>query len=114
MLYILPLRNKLQHELKIYLDTGRPIWELDFINTLIVGKAASTSIRCMTLITGCISSSTQRRSGILIKLHILFQKAKLYLLGGLGILKNMMVEFILLQFFCRTAFFTTVPGSVHL
>lgn len=40
-----------QHELKIYLDTERPIWELDFINALIVGKAASTSISCMTLIT---------------------------------------------------------------
>lgn len=116
MLYILPLRNTVQHELKIYLDTERPIWELGFINTLIVGKAASTSISCMTLITGYISSSTQRRSGILIELHILLQKAKLYLLGGLGILTNMMVEFILLYnfSFCRKAFSTIVSGSAYL
>lgn len=37
--------------------------------------------------SGYISSSTQRRSGVLIKLHILFRRAKRYLLG-VGILKK--------------------------
>lgn len=51
MLCGLPLRNTLQYELEIYFDTRRPIWELDFINVLIVGNATSTSISRMTSIT---------------------------------------------------------------
>lgn len=65
--------------------------------------------------SGYISSSTQRRSGVLIKLHILFRRAKRYLLG-VGILKkNMTVQLIFLYCFSGEKYFlTTMLGSIHL
>lgn len=106
MLYILPLRNTLQHELKIYLDTRRPIWELDFINALIVGKATSASISCMTTITESQATLTpQRRSGVLMNYTFYFKKPST-LLRGLAFLKNQDIwAHLAFLFFCRKTFF---------
>lgn len=61
--------------------------------------------------SGYISSSTQRRSGVLIKLHILFQRAKRYLLGvGLFKKHDSSARFALL-FFWRKIFFDYNVGK---